>query len=184
MRPLTWPSLAEVPSGTLITPDVLRHDGMLRQLQDEVASGEDPGQRRRAQGRDDPCPRLHALRAGEAPQAAGSTAQRISWPDGQPIDEVAEAKEVAAAEAEAEEKAAVRVAKAEAKAEASQGKPAKATAAEGSAEADAPAEAETPAEAEAPADATEASEAAEAVAAPETEDAAEATEPAGDESES
>jgi large subunit ribosomal protein L15 len=175
--PINLASLAEVPSGTLITPDVLRHDGMLRSSKTKSRPVKILGNGDAPKG-----VTIHAhaftRSALEKLQAAGSTVQRISWPDGQPIDEVAEAKEAAAAEAEAEEKAAVRVAKAEAKAEASQGKPAKATAA------DAPAEAETRAEANAPAEASEATEATEAVAAPETEDAAEATEPAGDESES
>ena len=100
-----------------MTPDVLRHDGLLRssrtrQLPVKILGGGD-------------APKgvtIHAhaftRSALDKLQAAGSTAQRISWPDGLPVDEAAEAREAAAAEAEAEAKAEVREAKAEAKAEA------------------------------------------------------------------
>jgi hypothetical protein len=102
-----------------VTPDVLRHDGLLRSSKTK------------------PLP-VKILGTGEAPKgvtihahaftrsaleklaAAGSTAQRISWPEGLPIDEAEEAREAAAHEAEAEEKAAQRTAKAEAKAEAAE----------------------------------------------------------------
>ncbi len=104
--------LSDVAAGTLVTPDVLRHDGLLRTLEDA----------RRC--------RVKILGGGDAPkgvtihahaftrsaleklQAAGSTAQRISWPDGLPIDEDAEAHEAAAAEAAGEAKAEKRAAKA------------------------------------------------------------------------
>jgi large subunit ribosomal protein L15 len=117
--PINLASLAEVPAGTLVTPDVLRHDGLLRSSKTK------------------PLP-VKILGTGEAPKgvtihahaftrsaleklaAAGSTAQRISWPEGLPIDEAEEAREAAAHEAEAEEKAAQRTAKAEAKAEAAE----------------------------------------------------------------
>ena len=117
--PVNLASLAEVPSGTLITPDVLRHDGLLRSSKTKprpvkiLGSGDAPkGVTIHA----------HAFTrsALDKLQAAGSTAQRISWPDGLPVDEQAEAQEQAAAEAEAEEKAAQRAAKAEAKAEAAE----------------------------------------------------------------
>ena len=84
--------LAEAAPGTLITPDVLKHDGLLRDRKTK------------------PRP-LKILGGGDAPKgvtvhahaftrsalaklaAAGSTAQRISWPDGNPIDEAAAAAE-------------------------------------------------------------------------------------------
>jgi large subunit ribosomal protein L15 len=112
--------LSEVAAGTLVTPDVLRHDGLLRRSKTRVLPVKILG------GGDAPkgvTIHAHAFTrsALEKLQAAGSTAQRISWPDGAPIDEAAEAKETAAAEAEAEAKAEQRVAKAEAKAEAKAG---------------------------------------------------------------
>jgi large subunit ribosomal protein L15 len=88
--------LTDVEAGTLITPDVLTHDGLVRRSKSK------------------PLP-VKILGVGDAPKgvtihahafsrsaldklaAAGSTAQRISWPDGNPIDEEAEAR--AAAEA-------------------------------------------------------------------------------------
>jgi large subunit ribosomal protein L15 len=121
--PINLASLSEVPSGTLVTPDVLRHDGLLRSSKTRplpvkiLGSGEAPkGVTIHA----------HAFTrsALEKLEAAGSTAQRISWPEGLPIDEQAEAAEVAAAEAEAEEKASKREARAEAKAEAAAEAPA------------------------------------------------------------
>jgi len=157
--------LTDVADGTLITPDVLRHDGLLRTSKTKQLP-------------------LKILGAGDAPKgvtihahaftrsaldklkAAGSTALRISWPDGLPIDEAAEAAETAAAEAENQAKADARAAgKAKAKrARAGGGAPAAAgkaaapaddeaaPAAEAEAEeADAVAEVEAPAEeAEAP----------------------------------
>jgi large subunit ribosomal protein L15 len=90
--------LTDVEAGTLITPDVLIHDGLVRRSKSKALP-------------------VKILGVGEAPKgvtihahafsrsaldklaAAGSTAQRISWPDGNPIDEEAEAR--AAAEAEA-----------------------------------------------------------------------------------
>jgi large subunit ribosomal protein L15 len=98
-------ALAEAEAGTLITPDVLAHDGLIR--------------------RSKPLP-VKILGNGDAPKgvtvhahafsrsaldklaAAGSTAQRISWPDGDPIDEEAEAKAAAAFSAKNEAKAAAR----------------------------------------------------------------------------
>jgi large subunit ribosomal protein L15 len=117
--PVNLASLAEVPSGTLITPDVLRHDGLLRSSKTKAQPVKILGTGDAPKG-----VTIHAhaftRSALEKLQAAGSTAQRISWPDGLPIDEQAEAQEAAAAEAEAEEKAAQRSAKAEAKAEAAE----------------------------------------------------------------
>jgi large subunit ribosomal protein L15 len=117
--PVNLASLSEVPSGTLITPDVLRHDGLLRSSKTKAQPVKILGNGDAPKG-----VTIHAhaftRSALDKLQAAGSTAQRISWPDGLPVDEAAEAQEVAAAEAEAEEKAALRVAKAEAKAEAAE----------------------------------------------------------------
>jgi large subunit ribosomal protein L15 len=91
-------SLTDAEAGTLITPDVLLHDGLVRRSKSKALP-------------------IKVLGGGDAPKgvtihahafsrsaldklaAAGSTAQRISWPDGNPIDEEAEAR--AAAEAEA-----------------------------------------------------------------------------------
>jgi large subunit ribosomal protein L15 len=82
--PLNLARLTEVPKGTLVTPEVLAHDGLIR---------------------DTKLP-LKILGAGDAPQgitihahafsraaldklvAAGSTAQRLSWPDNAPLDDV------------------------------------------------------------------------------------------------
>jgi large subunit ribosomal protein L15 len=94
--PVNLSALAEAEAGTLITPDVLLHDGIVRRSKSKALP-------------------VKILGVGEAPKgvmihahafsrsaldklaAAGSTAQRISWPDGNPIDEEAEAR--AAAEA-------------------------------------------------------------------------------------
>jgi large subunit ribosomal protein L15 len=81
--------LTEAAAGTLITPDVLKHDGLLRDSKTK------------------PMP-VKILGGGDAPRgvtihahaftrsaldklaAAGSTAQRISWPDGAPVEDAAE----------------------------------------------------------------------------------------------
>jgi large subunit ribosomal protein L15 len=83
--PLNLGRLAEATAGTLITPDVLRHDQLLRDQKTR------------------PMP-VKILGGGEAPRGvtihahaftrsalaklaeAGSTAQLISWPDGAPIE--------------------------------------------------------------------------------------------------
>jgi large subunit ribosomal protein L15 len=101
--------LTDVAAGTLITPDVLRHDGLLRTSKTKSQP-------------------LKILGGGEAPkgvtihahaftrsaldklQAAGSSAQRISWPDGLPIDEAAAAAEAAEVEAANQAKAESRAA--------------------------------------------------------------------------
>jgi large subunit ribosomal protein L15 len=83
--PLNLGRLAEAGAGTLITPDVLRHDQLLRDQKTrpmpvKILGGGD-------------APRgvtIHAhafTRSALAKLAdAGSTAQLISWPDGAPID--------------------------------------------------------------------------------------------------
>jgi large subunit ribosomal protein L15 len=101
--PVNLGRLTDAEAGTLITPDVLVHDGLLRRSKSKALP-------------------VKILGVGDAPKgvtihahafsrsaldklaAVGSTAQRISWPDGDPIDEAAEAK----AAAEAAEKAAKR----------------------------------------------------------------------------
>jgi large subunit ribosomal protein L15 len=117
--PINLASLSEVPAGTLVTPDVLRHDGLLRSSKTKALPVKILGSGEAPKG-----VTIHAhaftRSALEKLEAAGSTAQRISWPDGLPIDERAEAAEAAAAEAEAEEKASKREARAEAKAEAAE----------------------------------------------------------------
>ena len=151
--------LSDVAAGTLVTPDVLRHDGLLRSTKTRVLPVKILG------GGDAPkgvTIHAHAFTrsALEKLQAAGSTAQRITWPDGLPIDEAVEAKEAAAAEAEAAEKAEQRAAKAEAKAEAraqSGGGPADEAdeaPAKAEAKAEAPAKARAAAEAEVTAEAS------------------------------
>jgi len=93
--PLNLARLGEVEKGTLVTPEVLAHDGLIADTKLPVK----------------------ILGVGDAPKgitihahafsksaldklaAAGSTVQRLSWPDNAPFDEEAEA---AAAEAAAE----------------------------------------------------------------------------------
>jgi large subunit ribosomal protein L15 len=85
--PINLAKLAEVEKGTLVTPDVLAHDGLIRDTKLPVK----------------------VLGVGDAPKgvtihahafsksaldklsAAGSTAQLLSWPDNAPIDEAPEA---------------------------------------------------------------------------------------------
>ena len=152
--------LTDVAAGTLITPDVLRHDGLLRTSKTKQQPLKILG------GGDAPTGvtiHAHAFTrsALEKLEAAGSTAQRISWPDGLPIDEEADAAEIAAADAANQAKADARAAsKAKAKrAKSGAAAPKAAASAEAAtveATADADAEAEPvaePAEAEeAPAD--------------------------------
>jgi large subunit ribosomal protein L15 len=101
--------LTNAEPGTLITPDVLKHDGLLRDRKTRQLP-------------------LKILGGGEAPNgvtihahaftrsalaklaAAGSTAQRISWPDGNPVDEEAEAAEATEVEARNAARAAARAA--------------------------------------------------------------------------
>jgi len=99
--------LVEAEAGTLITPDVLAHGGLVRRSKTRALP-------------------VKILGAGDAPKgvtihahafsraaleklaAAGSTAQRISWPDGAPVDEAAEAQALAEAAAAAETRARAR----------------------------------------------------------------------------
>jgi len=93
--PLNLGRLADVEKGTLVTPDVLAHDGLIRDTKLPVK----------------------ILGAGDAPKgvtihahafsrsaldklaAAGSTVQQLTWPDNAPVDPDAEAKAEEAAAA-------------------------------------------------------------------------------------
>jgi large subunit ribosomal protein L15 len=93
--------LVEAEAGTLITPDVLAHDGLVRRSKTKALPVKILG------GGDAPKGvTIHAHAFSRAAldklAAAGSTAQRISWPDGAPVDEEAEAKAAAEAVAAAE----------------------------------------------------------------------------------
>ena len=85
--PINLARLGEVPQGTLVTPDVLVHDGLLADTKKPVkvlGNGDAPkGVTIHA----------HAFSRSAADKlaAAGSTALLISWPDNGPIDEEAEA---------------------------------------------------------------------------------------------
>jgi len=83
--PINLARLSDVPSGTLVTPDVLVHDGLLHDTKlplKILGNGDAPkGITINA----------HAFSrtAADKLAAAGSTAQLISWPDNGPIDEEA-----------------------------------------------------------------------------------------------
>jgi large subunit ribosomal protein L15 len=90
--PLNLARLSDVPSGTLVTPEVLVHDGLLSDAKLPVkilGNGDAP------KG-----VTIHAHRfsrtAADKLAAAGSTALLISWPDNGPIDEEAVAATAAA----------------------------------------------------------------------------------------
>jgi large subunit ribosomal protein L15 len=93
-------ALTEAEKGTLITPDVLLHDGLLRRSKTKALPVKILGNGDAPKG-----VTVHAHAFSRAAldklAAAGSTAQRISWPDGNPIDEEAEAAAAAQAEATA-----------------------------------------------------------------------------------
>lgn len=84
--------LSEAAAGTLITPEVLQHDGLLRVSKTKPLPVKILG------GGDAPkgvTIHAHAFTrsALEKLAAAGSTAQRISWPDGAPVEDEPEAAE-------------------------------------------------------------------------------------------
>jgi large subunit ribosomal protein L15 len=84
--------LAEAAAGTLITPDVLEHDGLVRSSKTKRLPLKILG------GGDAPkgvTIHAHAFTrsALEKLEAAGSTAQRISWPEGAPVDDEPDAPE-------------------------------------------------------------------------------------------
>jgi large subunit ribosomal protein L15 len=98
--PVNLAKLSGADKGTLITPDVLVHDGLLRDTKLPVkvlGNGDAPvGVTVHA----------HAFSrsALDKLQAAGSQAQRISWPDGQPVEETPEAETDGAAPAKPKRK--------------------------------------------------------------------------------
>jgi large subunit ribosomal protein L15 len=101
--PINLASLGEVPAGTLVTPDVLVHDGLLNDTRRPL----------KILGNGD-APRgitIHAhafsRTAIDKLAAAGSTVQRLSWPDNGPVDEEA----LAAAARDTAAKARTRLAK-------------------------------------------------------------------------
>jgi large subunit ribosomal protein L15 len=89
-------AMTDAEAGTLITPDVLIHDGLVRRSKTKALPVKILGNGDAPKG-----VTIHAhafsRSALDKLAAAGSTTQRISWPDGNPIDEEAEA--AAAAEA-------------------------------------------------------------------------------------
>ncbi|MGH2446937.1 MAG: 50S ribosomal protein L15 [Candidatus Limnocylindria bacterium] len=139
--PVNLARLGEVAPGTLVTPDVLAHDGLLHDTKLPVK----------------------ILGVGEAPKgitihahafsrsaldklaAAGSSVQRLSWPDNAPIDEEAEARR-------AEEVARVGTARKAKKARKAKGGSKAAQAPKADAETDAEADAQAGADAEAATD--------------------------------
>ncbi|HEX6139415.1 MAG TPA: 50S ribosomal protein L15 [Candidatus Limnocylindria bacterium] len=92
--------LADVEAGTLITPDVLKHDGLVRSSKTKALPIKILG------GGDAPkgvTIHAHAFTrsALEKLAAAGSTAQRISWPEGLPVEDEPQAAEEPMAHEEA-----------------------------------------------------------------------------------
>jgi len=87
--PVNLAKLSGATKGTLITPDVLVHDGLLRDTKlplKVLGNGDAPA---------GVTVHAHAFSrsALDKLQAAGSTAQRISWPDGMPVEDAPEASE-------------------------------------------------------------------------------------------
>ncbi|MGH2428267.1 MAG: 50S ribosomal protein L15 [Candidatus Limnocylindria bacterium] len=81
--PVNLARLAEAKKGTLLTPDVLAHDGLVRDTKLPIkvlGNGDAPAG-----------VTIHAHAFSRAAldklSAAGSTAQRISWPENLPVDE-------------------------------------------------------------------------------------------------
>ena len=82
--PVNLARLSEAAAGTLITPDVLVHDGILRDTKlplKILGAGDAPA---------GVTVHAHAFSrtAADKLAAAGSTVQRISWPDNQPVEEL------------------------------------------------------------------------------------------------
>src|SRR6266540_4704890 len=91
--PVNLAKLAAAQKGTLITPDVLEHDGLVRDTKLPIkilGHGDAPA---------GVTVHAHAFSRSAAAklEAAGSRAQRISWPEGLPIEDVPEAAEPAPA---------------------------------------------------------------------------------------
>jgi len=81
--PINLARLTDAPAGTLITPAVLEHDGLVRDSSKPVkilGVGEAPSG-----------VTIHAHAFSQSAlnklAAAGSTVQRISWPDGEPVED-------------------------------------------------------------------------------------------------
>lgn len=93
--PVNLARLSEAASGTLITPDVLAHDGLVRDLKLPIkilGHGDAPsGVTVHAHG--------FSRTALDKLVAAGSSVQLLSWPDNAPIDDEPEAHEEAASRA-------------------------------------------------------------------------------------
>jgi large subunit ribosomal protein L15 len=102
--------MSEAEAGTLITPDVLAHDGLIRRSKTKGLPVKVLGKGGAPKG---VTVHAHAFSRSALDKlaAAGSTAQRISWPDGDPIDEEAEATAAAETKATNEAKAARRMRK-------------------------------------------------------------------------
>ncbi len=112
--PINLARLTQAAAGTLITPDVLVHDGILPDTKRPLkilGAGDAPG---------GVTVHAHAFSrsAAEKLAAAGSTVQRISWPDNQPVDELEPETDEVATAADAEVNAATDQAIAEASADA------------------------------------------------------------------
>jgi large subunit ribosomal protein L15 len=98
--PVNLGRLSEAPAGILITPAVLEHDGIVRDGSKPVkilGGGDAPA---------GVTVHAHAFSATALAklEAAGSTAQRISWPDGGPVEETV-ADEIVVEEAPEDEPA-------------------------------------------------------------------------------
>ena len=89
--PINLARLSDVPAGTLVTPDVLVHDGLLGDTKLPVkilGNGDAPkGVTIHAHA--------YSRSAADKLAAAGSTALLVSWPDNGPIDEEAAAAKAA-----------------------------------------------------------------------------------------
>jgi large subunit ribosomal protein L15 len=87
--PINLAKLAEVEKGTLVTPDVLAHDGLIADTKRPVkilGAGDAPA---------GVTIHAHAFSKSALDKlaAAGSTVQRLAWPGNEPIDEDAETPE-------------------------------------------------------------------------------------------
>ncbi len=92
--PVNLAKIAEAEKGTLITPDALVHDGLLRDTKlplKILGNGDAPK---------GVTVHAHAFSrvALDKLAAAGSTAQRISWPEGDPVEEDAESADAVEAD--------------------------------------------------------------------------------------
>lgn len=89
-QPVNLAALSDAASGTLITPDVLRHDRIIRDQKTRLLPVKILGAGEAPKG-----VTIHAhafsRTAVEKLEAAGSSVQRLSWPDNLPVDEAADA---------------------------------------------------------------------------------------------